>query len=199
MYTAKNFEHLLGLQGFSDTLLKNHFTLYEGYVNNVNSLLGKMNEIREERKSGIESRKEESAELHRRFGWEYNGMKLHELYFENMSKEQSPLSENSNVYKALADRFGDIETFKHNFTKNVATFRGIGWAALIKRDDTLGVIWIGEHDEGLLADSNILLIMDVWEHAYITDYQIKRADYVSAFMQVIDWSIVEKRFEKASK
>lgn len=199
MYTAKKYEHLLGLNGFSDTMLKNHFTLYDGYVNNVNSLMKKMNEIREERKSGVEDRKEESAELHRRFAWEYNGMKLHELYFENMTKESSQLNENGVLYKALVERFGDIETFKLNFTKNVATFRGIGWVALVKRDDTLGVIWIGEHDEGLLANSKILLIMDVWEHAYMTDYQIKRADYVNVFMQSIDWSVVEKRAEETMK
>ncbi len=199
MYTAKNFEHLLGMNGFSDTLLKNHFTLYEGYVNNVNTLLKKMNAIREERKSGVEDRKEESAELHRRFGWEYNGMKLHELYFENMSKESSEIQESSLLYKALVERFGDIETFKNNFVKNVATFRGIGWVALVQRDDSLGVIWIGEHDEGLLANSNILLIMDVWEHAFMIDYGIKRADYVSAFMRAIDWKVVEKRAEEASR
>lgn len=199
MYTAKNFEHLLGLPGFSDVMLKNHFTLYQGYVNNVNTILPKMNEIREERKGGNESRKEESAELHRRYAWEYNGMKLHELYFENMTKEKISLDKDGELGKAISARFGDFETFQHNFTKNVATFRGIGWVALIKRDDSLGVIWIGEHDEGLLANTEILLIMDVWEHAYMTDYQIKRADYVAAFMQVIDWGVVEKRFEKASK
>lgn len=199
MYTAKKYEHLLGLNGFSDTMLKNHFTLYEGYVNNVNTLMKKMNEIREERKNGTEDRKEESAELHRRFAWEYNGMKLHELYFENMTKEQSVLNESSHLHKLLVDRFGDIETFKLNFVKNVATFRGIGWVALVRRDDTVGITWIGEHDQGLLANTTILLVMDVWEHAYMTDYGIKRADYVSAFMQAIDWSVVEKRAEEAIK
>lgn len=199
MYTPKNFEHLLGLDGFSDTMLKNHFSLYQGYVTNVNTFLTKMNEIREERKGGNDARKEESAELHRRFGWEYNGMKLHELYFENMSKENTPLNASSDLYKALVARFGDIETFEQNFTKNVASFRGIGWVALVKRDDSVGVIWIGEHDEGLLANTHILLIMDVWEHAYMTDYGMKRADYVTAFMKVIDWRIVAERFEKASK
>jgi Fe-Mn family superoxide dismutase len=193
MYTAKDFSHLLGLEGFSDTLLKNHFTLYEGYVNNTNLLLKKMNEIREERLDGDEGRKEESAELHRRYGWEYNGMKLHELYFGNLSKEQT-FSPSLSVSAALGERFGSFENFKSHFTKNVGMFRGIGWVALVKRDDTLGVIWIGEHDEGLLANSKILLIMDVFEHAFLTDYGIKRADYIQAFWNAIDWSVVEKRF-----
>lgn len=196
MYTKKDFSHLLGLSGFSDTLLNNHFTLYEGYVNNVNILLNKMNEIREERFAGDDKRKEESAELHRRFGWEYNGMRLHELYFGNLTKEGDTFNENMSVAKSLIERFGSVESFKNNFSKNVGMFRGIGWVALVKRDDSLGVIWIGEHDEGLLADGKILLIMDVFEHAFISDYGIKRADYINAFMNAIDWRAVEDRFNK---
>ncbi len=198
-YIAKDFTHLLEgssgttLAGFSDTMLSNHFTLYGGYVNNVNTLMTKMNEIRIERMDGNEVRKEESAELHRRFAWEYNGMKLHELYFENMIKDSKGVNEDSNLYKALSERFGSFDNFLFNFKKNVAMFRGIGWVALIKRDDTLGVIWIGEHDQGLLANSKILLIMDMWEHAYMTDYGIKKADYIESFIQNINWNMVESR------
>jgi superoxide dismutase, Fe-Mn family len=193
MYVAKDFTHLLGLPGFSDTMLNNHFTLYKGYVDNLNAILKKMNDIREERLNSIEERKMESAELHRRYGWEYNGMKLHELYFENMSKESKALDESSSLSLKVVERFGSIENFIKHFKANVGMFRGIGWVALIKRDDTLGVIWIGEHDEGLLANTKILLVMDCWEHAYMTDYGIKRTDYIDAFIDVIDWKVVESR------
>lgn len=196
MYQAKDFSHLLGLAGFSDTLLTNHFTLYQGYVTNVNTLLAKMNTIREERGLGDDSHKEESAELHRRYGWEYNGMKLHELYFENMSKEPKAFNSESIFGKKVIERFGSFEAFSNHFTKNVGMFRGIGWVALVQRDDTLGVIWIGEHDEGLLANCTILLIMDVFEHAFMVDYGLKRADYIAAFMNAIDWSVVEARMAK---
>ena len=196
MYTQKDFSNLLGLSGFSDTMLNNHFTLYKGYVDNVNALLKKMNEIRVERTEGNEDRKIESAELHRRYGWEYNGMKLHELYFENMTKDISSIENTPSLSSALTERFGSIENFKNHFQNNVGMFRGIGWVALVKRDDTLGVIWIGEHDEGLLANANILLIMDVFEHAYMTDYGIKRADYIASFMNAINWKIVEERLNK---
>ena len=204
-YTIKDYNHLLAgdskvagdsgtaLVGLSDTMLSNHFTLYAGYVNNVNTLMTKMNEIRIERMGGTDTRKEESAELHRRFGWEYNGMKLHELYFENLTKEAKNIDENSNIYKAITERFTSFDNFMFNFKKNVGMFRGIGWVALIKRDDTLGVIWIGEHDEGLLANSKILLIMDCFEHAYMTDYGIKKADYIEAFVKNINWEVVEER------
>jgi len=196
MYTPQDYTNLLGMQGFSDPLLNNHFTLYQGYVSNVNILLEKMNKMREERFQGDDSRKEESAELHRRYGWEYNGMKLHELYFGNMTKEKSSFNPESDFGKKVVERFGSFEAFTNNFTKNVGMFRGIGWVALVQRDDTVGVIWIGEHDEGLLADSKILLIMDVFEHAFMIDYGLKRADYIAAFFNAIDWAVVEKRFGK---
>lgn len=196
MYEAKDFSNLLGTEGFSDVLLNNHFTLYQGYVTNTNTFLKKMNEIREERLNGNDDRKEESAELHRRHAWEYNGMRLHELYFENLTKDKKEFNTDSAIGKKILERFGSYDTFVHNFTKNVGMFRGIGWVALVKRDDTLGIIWINEHNEGLLVDSKILLIMDVFEHAFITDYGLKRADYINAFMQAIDWGVVDERFNK---
>jgi Fe-Mn family superoxide dismutase len=197
MYTAKDFTHLLGLPGFSDTMLNNHFTLYQGYVNNVNILMKKIGEIRAERDSGDDARKEDTAELHRRFGWERNGMALHEFYFENMTKQANEINQSGDLYKMLSEKYGSFENFKNNFSKYVGMFRGIGWVALVQNEDkTLGVIWIGEHDEGLLANSKILLIMDVFEHAFLTDYGIKRADYINAFMNVIDWAVVEARLTK---
>lgn len=194
MYEAKNFSNLLGLEGFSDTLLNNHFTLYQGYVTNVNLLMKKIGEIRKEREAGDENRKEDTAELHRRFSWEYNGMKLHELYFENLSKEKTELNEEGILAKKLIEKYGSLEAFKNNFSKYVGMFRGIGWVALIKNeDDTLGIIWINEHNTGLLVNSKVLLIMDVFEHSYMTDYGIKRADYINNFMKAIDWKVVESR------
>lgn len=192
-YVAKDLSHLLGTPGFSDTMLTNHFTLYKGYVDNVNALLKKMNEIRTERLEGNEERKIESAELHRRYGWEYNGMRLHELYFENLSKENVMLDEGGRIRNALVEKWGSIENFRSHFKANVGMFRGIGWVALIKRDDTLEIVWIGEHDQGLLANANVLLVMDCWEHAYMTDYGIKRAEYINAFMSAINWNVVEGR------
>lgn len=197
MYQIQDFKHLLGLDGFSDALLTNHFTLYEGYVNNTNTLLKKMNDIRVERLNGDDSKKEESAEFHRRYSWEYNGMRLHELYFENLTKEKTELDLESDLGRKVVERFGSYDAFLHNFTKNVGMFRGIGWVAFVKREDTVGIIWINEHNEGLLADSKILLIMDVFEHAFMLDYGIKRADYIESFFKAIDWKKVSERYDAA--
>lgn len=190
-YAAKKFDHLLGLSGFSDTLLTNHFALYEGYVKNTNLLGEKIKSLVE---SG-ETASPEFAELKRRFGWEWNGMRLHELYFGNMTKETTSLSHETLIGKLVA-MYGSVEKWGKNFVATGA-MRGIGWVILAhdSESDKLYNVWVNEHDTGHLVGTTPLLVMDVFEHAFALDYGIKRADYLSAFMQAIDWREVEKRFE----
>ena len=192
-YEAKNFDNLLGTQGFSDQLLKNHFTLYQGYVTNTNKLADLMMSMVKEGKTAAP----EFAELKRRFGWEFNGMRLHELYFGNMKKSGSQLNKNSQLFKKLTEIFGSLENWEKAF-KAVGTMRGIGWVILCydKQGDKLFNIWINEHDVGHLAGTTSLLIMDVFEHAYMLDYGLKKADYIEAFFKAIDWDVVSKRFEE---
>ena len=185
-YTPKKFDHLLGLPGLSDALLTNHFTLYEGYVKNTNTLL----ELLGSKEPGTP----EYSELTRRFGWEWNGMRLHELYFGNMMKEAVPLSEGI-LKEKLESTYGSIENWQKNFLA-VGAMRGIGWVILTKDTETgeLFNIWVNEHDCGHLAGTTPLLVMDVFEHAFMLDYGTKRADYLTAFIAAIDWKTVESRF-----
>jgi superoxide dismutase, Fe-Mn family len=190
-YETKKFEHLLGLPGFSDALLNNHFTLYQGYVTNSKKLVDRLQELLTEDKSSTP----EFAELKRRFGWEFNGMRLHELYFSNLSKNKSELVADSEFADKLAADFGSLEAWEKEF-RAIGAMRGIGWVALVY-DQTAGAlmnIWIGEHDLGHLATTKTLLIMDVFEHAFMLDYGLKRADYINAFFDAIDWNAVSKRF-----
>lgn len=187
MYEAKNFERLLGTEGFSDVLLRNHFTLYEGYVSNVNKAYDflKTSEV------GIPP----WNEIKRRFGWEWNGMRLHELYFGNMVKGGNILDKKSSLAQKLALDFGTLEAWEKDF-RATGAMRGIGWAVLAHDVETgrLFNVWINEHDEGHLAGVKILLVMDVFEHAFALDYGIKRADYINAFWNATDWSVVSTRF-----
>jgi Fe-Mn family superoxide dismutase len=157
----------------------------------MNAILGKWNT------KSLEPTSIEASEVERRMGWEYNGMKLHELYFENMTKEKIEMSADSSLMTKINMIYGSLENFKSVFTQ-IGKTRGIGWVALVKgeREDELFTIWIDEHNTGNFANTKILLIMDVFEHAFLTDYGIKRADYINAFMGVIDWNVVQKRFEK---
>lgn len=197
-YKPKDFSRLLGTQGFSDALLNNHFTLYQGYVNNVNKLsdtLAKLARpavaVAEEDKTALP----EYAEQKRRFGWEYNGMRLHEFYFENMAKSGAEKSSDSPLYKSLSEQFGSVEKWEKEF-RATGAMRGIGWTILYQDPSSKNLFntWVTEHDMGHLAGCKPLLVLDVFEHAYMPDYDLKRADYIEAFMRAIDWSVVEKRY-----
>ena len=192
-YEPKKYDLLLGITGFSDQLLKNHFTLYEGYVANTNKVLALIKEMTETGKASTP----EYAELKRRFGWEYNGMRLHELYFGNMTKGGIKLNEDGALAKKIIADFGSIEQWALDF-KSTGTMRGIGWVVLAydTAGDRLFNVWINEHDVGHLAGATPVLVLDVFEHAYMIDYGLKKADYISAFMNAVDWGEAEKGLTK---
>lgn len=192
MYQAMDFSHLLGTEGFSDTLLNNHFQLYNGYVNNTNTLIEKL--------SGPQSGTPELNEMKRRFGWEFNGMRLHELYFGNMSKEAKKLDNGSPLYKRLVDSFGAEGKARDNFIQS-ASLRGIGWTIMYydPKSDRLFNVWIDDHATNHLSGCVPILIMDMWEHAFMVDYGLKKPDYMEAFMKSVDWEEAERRLEAAMR
>jgi len=186
-YSAKDYTGLIGMEGFSETLLTNHFTLYQGYVNNTN----KLDELLRDKTRDPAS--PEYAELKRRFGFEFNGMRLHEYYFENLGGK-APLNKSGALAEKLAEAYGSYEDWEKDF-RATGAMRGIGWAMLYQ-DNLTGWLfnqWINEHEGGHLAGCQPLLVMDVFEHAFITDYGLKRADYISAFLENIKWDVVEGR------
>jgi Fe-Mn family superoxide dismutase len=189
VYQAKDYTSLVGMQGFSETLLKNHFTLYQGYVMNTNKLLESLDQMLKGGKAGTP----EYAELKRRFGWEFNGMRLHEYYFENLGGKGG-IKKGGRLDQKLAESFGSYEAWEKDF-KATGSMRGIGWAVLYQ--DVLSGkfinFWINEHDLGHPAGGVPILIMDVFEHAFMIDYGLKRADYIEAFFKNINWAEVEKR------
>jgi superoxide dismutase, Fe-Mn family len=190
-YQAKEYNNLIGMAGFSEILLKNHFTLYQGYVTNTNKVMDILNSMVKDSKIGTP----EYAELKRRLGWEFNGMRLHEYYFENLGGKTA-LDKSGKLGKNLIESFGSYENWEKDF-KGTGTMRGIGWVILYQ-DTTGGTLfnqWINEHDAGHAAGCNPILIMDVFEHAYITDYSLKRADYIEAFFKNINWAKVEARVD----
>ena len=190
MYEQQNFDRLLGTAGFSDTMLKNHFTLYQGYVKNFNTLDTTLMAMEKEGKFGTP----EYAELNRRLGWEFNGMRLHELYFGNMEKALRVTLKDIELSNSLMQEWGSLELWQKDFCA-MGAMRGIGWVILYhdKLAKRFFNVWINEHDMGHFVGCTPLLVMDVFEHAYMLDYGLKRTDYIEAFWKAIDWAAVNAR------
>jgi Fe-Mn family superoxide dismutase len=190
-YAPKDYTKLIGMAGFSETLLKNHFTLYQGYVTNTNKVLDTLDQMAKDGKTATP----EFAELKRRLGWEFNGMRLHEYYFENLGGTAA-LNKDGKLGKKIAESFGSYEAWEKDF-RATGAMRGIGWVALYQ-DPVSGRLinfWINEHDVSHPAGCTLLLIMDVFEHAFMIDYGLKRADYIEAFFKNINWSAAEARIK----
>jgi Fe-Mn family superoxide dismutase len=188
-YVARDYSKLVGMAGFSDTLLNNHFTLYQGYVTNTNRVMDSLaGALKDDQVSTPQY-----AELKRRLGWEFNGMRLHELYFENLGGKE-PVNKATKLATQLAVEFGSIETWEKDF-RATGSMRGIGWVVLYQ-DNVTGKLfnqWISEHDGGHPAGCVPILIMDVFEHAFMLDYGLKRVAYIDAFFNNIKWAAVEAR------
>ena len=198
VYKAKTFD-LGGLNGISDATLAMHFKLYEGYVANTNLLNEQITEIL---KTEITPKEMPIySELVRRLGFEYNGMVLHEWYFGNMKKGGSgDPDKTSAFYKAAEANFGSYEIWKKSFV-TVGKMRGVGWAATYQDPVTgrLSNHWINLHETGNVAGFVPILIMDVWEHAFIKDYApADRPKYIEAFFSNIDWSACNERMAKGA-
>ncbi len=190
-YAANDYSGLIGMEGFSDTILNNHFTLYQGYVTNTNKLMDTLAAMLKDGRVGTP----EYAELKRRMGFEFNGMRLHEYYFGNLGGKAAP-DKSGKLGKKLAEDFGSYEDWEKDF-KGTGTMRGIGWTILYQ-DNITGKLfnqWINEHETGHPAGCAPILVMDVFEHAFITDYGLKRADYIVAFFKNINWGVAESRLK----
>jgi Fe-Mn family superoxide dismutase len=196
-YTAKQFD-LSGLNGISDQTLEMHFKLYEGYVKETNKLTEKISEFLADGKVDQEEMPAYS-ELTRRLGFEYNGMVLHEYYFGNMKKGSTTIDpdKNSNFFRAAETSFGSYDIWKADFM-GVGKMRGVGWAICYENPSNgrLSNHWITLHETGNIAGFIPVLVMDVWEHAFILDYKpADRPKYIEAFFSNIDWNAVGQRLK----
>ena len=195
-YQPKQF-NLSGLQGISDQTLEMHFKLYEGYVKETNRLTEKISDFL---KDGQVDQEEMPAysELTRRLGFEYNGMVLHEYYFGNMTEGGSgDTGKQSNFYKAAESAFGSYDIWKADFV-SIGKMRGVGWAICFQdpKRGRLSNHWVTLHEIGNVAGYQPVLVMDVWEHAFLLDYKpAERPKYIEAFLANVDWKVVEARLK----
>jgi Fe-Mn family superoxide dismutase len=189
-FAARDFTPLLGLTGFSEALLRNHFELYQGYVKNANQILGDLEQLAREDRLNTPA----AAEPRRRFGWEYDSIRLHELYFENLTKTPRPLDAGSRLSARMQEDYGSFDAWKKDFLA-AGSMRGIGWVVTYHDPlrNRLFNAWINEHDAGHLVACTPVIVLDVFEHAYMIDYGVKKAGYLEAFFQNLHWDTVTSR------
>jgi Fe-Mn family superoxide dismutase len=198
-YKEQKFDHLKGLDGISDKQVEEHLALYAGYVKQVNTLNEELARMRGEGKAS--GKNPEFAEITRRLGFEYGGMILHEYYFSNLRPAAEPRPASGGALaSALNDFFGSVDAWCADF-QAIGEMRGIGWVILFEdpMTDRLSNHWVTLHQEGIPAGFKPLLVMDVWEHAFMRDYKVTdKAKYVEAFFRNVDWPAVERRLRDAT-
>lgn len=194
-YTPKTF-NLPALTGLSEKQIKVHLGLYEGYVKHVNLIMAT---IAAYQKTADEGGKYAIAEMRRRLAFEWNGMRMHEHYFEQFEGGATAQNAESALAKAASEKYGNYENLIAH-AREVAGSRGIGWVVVYRdpRAETLHTVFVNDHELGQLAGLPILLALDLWEHAYMVDYvPAEKKNYIDAFFANLNWSVVEKRFEEA--
>jgi len=190
-YKLRTFMVEAGLPGLSREMLGEHLALYKGYVNRTNALLKDLQSAEAEAKSSTAVQ-----ESRRRLGFEFSGMRLHELYFEALREKAATPNPTHPLFKAITATWGSFDAWWAAF-KSTCTMTGIGWGALVK-DPLTGRLmnaWLQDHENAVAVGTVPILVVDVWEHAYVKDYGAgARAKYVDAIKPLIDWPVVEKRF-----
>jgi Fe-Mn family superoxide dismutase len=193
-YRTKRFD-LSGLEGISDRTLEMHFKLYEGYVQQTNTLNERLAELYAGGKVDHE-KVPAFSELTRRLGFEYNGMVLHEHYFGNLHKGGGGAPDTRSVFRRAVEAcFPSYDVWKADFA-GVGQMRGVGWAICFQ-DPANGRVsnhWVTLHEVGAVAGFQPVLVMDVWEHAFLLDYKpAERGKYIEAFFANVDWRVVDQR------
>ncbi len=190
-------EHLkpANLNGISADQIDQHWNLYKGYVTQVNALEAELDALRKEGKEGSPA----YTDRRRRYGFEYNGMVLHEWYFGNLKSGGSSLD--GNLKSAIEARWGSVDAWKADFA-NTGKSRSIGWAVLYVDPETKALAnhFIQLHEEGNVAHFQPVLVMDVWEHAYMVDFGAGgRGAYIDQFFANVDLAKASERFDTVSE
>ena len=188
-YVARTF-NLPELKGLSSKQIEVHLGLYQGYVKHVNLIRSQIAKLKESEDNAYII-----SELRRRFAFEFDGMRMHEYYFEQFEGGAGKESEDGALMRAAVEKYGSWDSFIAHI-KEVAGTRGIGWAVVYydPAGRTLHTVFVNDHELGQLAGLPIILAVDLWEHAYMVDYTpSEKMTYVDAFLENVNWSVPEQR------
>ncbi|MDB5266717.1 MAG: manganese/iron superoxide dismutase-like protein superoxide dismutase, Fe-Mn family [Parcubacteria group bacterium] len=185
------------LKGISAKSVEEHLKLYSGYVKNANTILQKIDEYAKDSEANAYA----LGELQRRFGFEFDGMRNHEIYFSHFEGAPTALSASGSLYKKIEEEFGSFDGWLARF-KSIALTRGVGWAVLYvdPKTDRLLNAWIDEQHLGHLTGLSPVLMLDVWEHSFVLDYLPSgKKNYVEDFFVNLNWQTAEANFANAKR
>ena len=184
------------LKGISAKSIEEHLKLYSGYVKNTNLAIQKLEEL------GADAAKNAYAisEVQRRFSFEYNGMRNHEVYFDSLSDGASEINHTSELFKSIQYLWGSFDTWLLKF-KAIAMTRGVGWAMLYfdRKEQRLINAWVDEQHLGQLQNCSLILGLDMWEHSFVADYQPSgKKQYIEDFFANLNWKKIEENLNNAA-
>ena len=192
-YTPKTFA-IGELQGLSQKQLEVHLALYQGYVKHVNLIHEKIQSLKDSKEDQYVIN-----ELRRRYAFEFDGMRMHEYYFEQLEGGAVAAS-NTDFLAALTKKYGGYDEFVAHLHECAGT-RGIGWVVMYQDPvaNLLHTVFVADHELGQLSGLPIILAIDLWEHAFMVDYvPAEKKNYVDAYLSNVNWNVVEERFLKAT-
>lgn len=175
------------------TVRLHHDMHHKSYVDGLNNAEAKLEEARKNGDFALIKHWERELAFHG------SGHILHTLFWENLCpKGGKPEGE---IVKAISEEFGDFETFKKQFSAAAVAVEGSGWAVLCWNHILKHLVILQAEKHQNLTQWGVvpLLILDVWEHAYYLKYQNKRAAWVDAWWNIVNWMIVNERYSKAIK
>lgn len=196
-YGYKDLEPYISEQQLTIHHQKHH----QAYVNGANAILEKLDKARKAAQEGEPRQGRESADLDmkstlKELSFNIGGHLLHSLFWENLAPaEKGGGGQGGKLADIIKDEFGSFERFKKEFTQTAISVEGSGWAALVfdPKTERPILMQIEKHNVNIVPTFKILLVLDVFEHAYYLDYKNERAKFIEAFWNIANWEKISER------
>ena len=180
-----------------DLLRLHHDKHHAAYVKGANTILEKMDKARADKADF------DTQATFKELSFHIGGHLLHSLFWENLAPPGKGGGEkpSGKIAKVIEEEFGTFERFKKVFSQTAASTEGSGWAALTfcKKTGRPIIMQVEKHNTNVYPMFRILMVLDVWEHAYYLDYKNDRGKFVDAFWTIVNWTEVNKRLEDLLK
>lgn len=177
-----------------EQLKVHHQKHHQAYVDGANAVFEII------KKSRQENLALDTKSVLKNLSFHVGGHVLHSLFWTNMKPDSDKIP-SGNLIQAIEKEFGSFERFKIEFGQAATSVEGSGWVALTycQKNDKFLINQIEKHNTNLYPDFKIILVLDVWEHAYYLDYKNEKNKFIDNFWNIVNWQEVERRYNNATK